>query len=142
LAQRGDSPVIGESDDMYEFRVQSAARYTALTSVVTGDEQSAVVEQAELFRPRLCLVVASDHPPQLALHCIGSVVASAHVERKAVSGMPDELWMQQARQCLAVTCGEGSVKQLSARHFRVQVGGYVHLAVPFSGFRLDGISFF
>ena len=80
---------------MDECRVQSTARLAALPSVVTGHEQSAVVEQAELLRLRLDLVVASDRPPQVALHGLGSVVTSTHVERKAVGGMPDELRMQQ-----------------------------------------------
>jgi hypothetical protein len=106
---------------------------------VTGHEQSAVIEQAELFRSRLDLVMASDRPPEVALHCLGSVVVSTHAERKAVSGVTDELRVQQLGQRLTVTAGERSVKLLSDRHFGVQVVGDVHFVVPFSGARLDRI---
>ena len=81
---------------MDECRVESAARGAALSAVMSGNEQPAVIEQAELFRLHFDLVVTSDRPPHVAPHRLRAVVASTHVERKAVGDVPDEVGMQAA----------------------------------------------
>src|SRR6202042_2820023 len=59
-------------------------------------------------------------PPHVAPHCLGSVVASPHVERKAVGDLPDEVWMQQRRERFAVTGSKCSVELLGSRHVGVE----------------------
>ena len=105
---------------MDECRVEAAARGAALAAVVSGDEKPSVIEEAELFRLHHDLVVASDGPPYVASHSLGAVVAAAHVKRKSVGDVSDEVGMQQQRQRFAVCRGEGLIKLLSRRHFGVE----------------------
>src|SRR6516164_11223055 len=112
---------------MDECRVQPPARLPALPAIVTGHGQSTVIEEAEILRLRLHLVVAPDGPPQVALYRLRSVVATTHAQRKAVGGVTDELGMQQRRQRRTVPGVECRVELLGGRDTGVKG---VHLVVP------------
>ena len=115
LAQRGDAAVQIEPQHVSEFRVQRSSRLAGNPSVVPRHQQAAVVEDPKLVGLRLHLEVLADLPPQVALHGLGSTVLPAHVQRKSLRGMADEVRAQQGVDRLSIASRQGLVQSLGRR---------------------------
>src|ERR1700758_5388172 len=109
LIQRGDAAVIGETNEMDVGGVKLVTGRPPFATVMARNEQPAVVEGAELFGLCLGPVVAGDPPPQIALHVLRSDVLAAHVQWESFGGVPDEVWMQQLPQRVAIAGGERTI---------------------------------
>ena len=110
LIQRRHPAVVGEADHMVERRIELLAGPAGLAPVAARDQQAAIVERVEFIGLGLNVVMATELPPHLTAHRRGAHVLTSNPQRQTLSGVADEIRMQQRPERLPVTGGQRTVK--------------------------------